>query len=646
MNKVYYIPLIMAFASAFCGILGSRMKKVCGLVATLCMFATLAISLLLFKEVWASEHGRIQVDMLFPWIVVGDLQLNISFLVDSLTSVMLLVVSFVGSLIFVYANGYMKGHERIHLFFCYFSLFACAMYILVLGDSLPLLFVGWEGVGLCSYLLIGFYREEDWCNDAGRKAFVVNRIGDFGFLLGMFILFWATGTLSISGLIDSAPLLANYPVMITLATLLLFVGATGKSAQIPLFVWLPDAMAGPTPVSALIHAATMVTAGVYMVVRMAPLFVLAPLTLNIIAIVGGATALMAGFIAITQNDIKKVLAYSTVSQLGYMFLALGCGAFSAAIFHLFTHAFFKGCLFLCAGSVIHALHHEQDMRNMGGLRKKMPWTFITFAVSGAALAGLPPLAGSISKDAIIENAFVSNHHILWIVGVITALMTAFYTFRAVFMTFFGEFRGGKKAWDHLHESPMLMTLPLMVLAAGAAVVGFLNVPAIFSKYLTGGLLPAQQFSHYLERTAHMSTALAHSSHGAHHLPVLGEAALTLLAWGLAVVGVIFAGVLYLLATKMPGGIAKSMGPIYRASLNKLCVDEFYNWLIIKNMRNAAWFAHIADVMGIDGIVNGLGSIVQWIAAKGRKLQSGQTQTYALGMFVGALIIIFIVMMSK
>ena len=629
---IYSIPVVMALSAAFCGILGARMKRATGPVAAAAMFLTLIIALVTFARVWAAPHGVLPgIESATPWIVVGDLQLHLSFYVDTLTSVMLLVVSFVGFWIFVYANGYMAGHERIHLFFSYFSLFACAMYLLVLGASLPLLFVGWEGVGLCSYLLIGFYREETWCCDAGRKAFIVNRIGDFGFLLGMFVLFWAAGTLNIQDLIEHRTAIAG---ILPLATLLLFIGATGKSAQIPLFVWLPDAMAGPTPVSALIHAATMVTAGVYMVVRMGPLFVLAPNVMLIVAGIGAATAIVAAFIALTQNDIKKVLAYSTVSQLGYMFLAAGTGAFTAAIFHLFTHAFFKGCLFLGAGSVIHAMHHEQDMRNMGGLRRKMPLTFLTFLASGAALAGLPLLSGSISKDAIIEGAFFSGHYFLWLGSVITAVLTAFYTFRAIFLTFFGRFRGADDKWSHLHESPLLMTLPLMVLAVFAILAGALNWPA-----LLGGTSP---FTQFLGRTESMELAM-HGAHAEHSHVVAWT--LTGMMWVLASCAVAFAWIVVLAVPRLRDGLAQGFGPLYRASLNKLGVDEFYDRVFVRRFYNAAWYAHVADVYGIDGVANGLGAVVQWCAARIRRVQSGQTQSYVLGMFLGAIAIILIVWLS-
>ncbi len=637
-NAVYAIPIIMALSTVFCGVLGSRAKRLCGPVATAAMGVTLVISVMLLLRTWGAEHATLRVASSVPWIAVGGLSLKLSFYVDALTSVMLMVVSFVGFWIFLYANGYMAGHARIHLFFSYFSLFACAMYILVLGDSLPLLFVGWEGVGLCSYLLIGFYREEDWCNDAGRKAFIVNRIGDFGFLLGMFILFWAAGTLDISGLIAQREALASRELfagmsVLTLATLLLFVGATGKSAQIPLYVWLPDAMAGPTPVSALIHAATMVTAGVYMVARLAPLFVLAPSTMLIVAVIGTLTAIVAGFIALTQNDIKKVLAYSTVSQLGYMFLALGTGAFTAAIFHLFTHAFFKGCLFLGAGSVIHALHHEQDMRRMGGLRRKMPITFLTFLVSGAALAGVPLLSGSISKDAIIENAFFTNNYLLWFGSVVTAVLTAFYTFRAIFMAFFGEFRGSEEKWHHVHESAAVMTLPLAVLAFFAMVAGAFNWPHL----LGGGTL----FTAYLTRTEAMHAAMDHAAH--HQAGV--EWTLTGMMWVLALGGVAFAALLYVAVKRLAESMGRNFELLYRASLNKLGVDELYDRMIVQKVLLAAWLASIFDTMGIDGVVNGLGSVVQWAARKLRALQSGQTQSYVLGMFIGAVAILIVVWFS-
>ncbi len=427
-----------------------------------------------------------------------------AFMIDPLSAVMILVVTGVGGLIHIYATGYMHDDKAFWRFFAYLNLFTAAMLTLVLGDNLLVLFVGWEGVGLCSYALIGFWYHDHANARAGNKAFIVNRVGDFGFVLGMFLLFWSLdaqghGSLTFREMVKWAPsikdsLIWGWPV-VTVATLFLFVGATGKSAQIPLHVWLPDAMAGPTPVSALIHAATMVTAGVYMTARMNVFFSMAPDTLNVIAIIGVATALLAATIALTQNDIKKVLAYSTVSQLGYMFIGVGVGGYAAAIFHLMTHAFFKACLFLGAGSVIHAMHHEQDMRKMGGLKQWMPLTFATFFISVLAIAGFPPFAGFFSKDEILWLAFTSEHgnKLVWFLALCGAGMTAFYMFRQLFMTFYGKCRADHHTQEHLHESPSVMTMPLVILAIGAVFAGLIGLP---------GVLGGSQFAHWLEPVIH------------------------------------------------------------------------------------------------------------------------------------------------
>ncbi len=477
-----WIPLIPLCAAVFNSLVGAKLGKTgAGLLACLAVGASFIIALYIFL---ALPAGGLFQDTLYTWIESGAFRVNLSFQVDALTAVMLLIITGIGSLIHLYALGYMAHDEGIARFFVYLNLFIFFMLVLVMADNLLVLFVGWEGVGLCSYLLIGFWYQDSANAIAGNKAFIVNRIGDFGFVLGILLLLTELGrqgvwTLDFQELQKNIGLLS--PRMITAIALLLFVGATGKSAQIPLFVWLPDAMAGPTPVSALIHAATMVTAGVYMTARLHFLYTLSPLTLELIAWIGAATAFLAATIALAQNDIKKVLAYSTVSQLGYMFLAVGLGAFSAAIFHVFTHAFFKACLFLGAGSVIHALGGEQDMRKMGGLKSHLPTTYRTYVIAALAISGAPLTAGFFSKDLILWQAFSHGRLALWAIGLVTAGMTAFYMFRQLFMVFHGESRAAEAGRAHLHESPPTMTLPLVVLSLGSIFAGWLGAP----EYLWG-----------------------------------------------------------------------------------------------------------------------------------------------------------------
>ncbi|HWT46327.1 MAG TPA: NADH-quinone oxidoreductase subunit L, partial [Vicinamibacterales bacterium] len=466
--------------------LGRRLPKaVTGGLACLAMLAAFAVAVMASLTANAAATHAVQ-QTVFRWIPSGDFQIPFALRVDPLATVMILVVTGIGSLIHIYSTAYMheETDSEYARYFSYLNLFAGFMLILVLGANFPVMFVGWEGVGLCSYLLIGYWFKKKTAADAGKKAFIVNRVGDFGFILGMLLLFVTFGSLDFQEVASRA---AGMPVehamgAMTIATLLLFLGATGKSAQIPLYVWLPDAMEGPTPVSALIHAATMVTAGVYMIGRNAVLFQHAPITLGVVAGIGTATALMAGTIGLVQNDIKRVLAYSTVSQLGYMFLAMGVGAYAAGVFHLYTHAFFKALLFLGSGAVIHALAGEQDMRNMGGLRKALPITFWTFLIATIAISGIPPLAGFFSKDEILFNAYSKGFHILWAIGVLTALLTATYMFRLVFLTFFGERRQEVPATAHghahgaLHDAPPAMAFALIVLAIGSIFAGFVGVP--------------------------------------------------------------------------------------------------------------------------------------------------------------------------
>ncbi|MDP9120838.1 MAG: NADH-quinone oxidoreductase subunit L, partial [Acidobacteriota bacterium] len=487
------------------GAVGRRAPK--PLVTAIALGAPLASLLVALASLWQYFQGGLYPQVVervaYAW-TTGPLAIDVAFMLDPLSAVMLFVVTFVGFLIHVYSVGYMAHEEGYRRYFAYLNLFMAAMLTLILGDNFLVTFVGWEGVGLCSYLLIGFYFDQDFPPYAGKKAFIVNRIGDFAFLVGMFALVARFGTLRYTALfprIAADPSLVTGPYVHTLGlsfasfvALCLFIGAMGKSAQIPLYVWLPDAMAGPTPVSALIHAATMVTAGVYIVVRANVLYQLAPGVSMFVAVVGALTAIFAATIGLAQTDIKKVLAYSTVSQLGYMFLAAGLGAYSAAIFHLGTHAFFKALLFLGSGSVIHAMSGEQDMRQMGGLRKRLPVTFATFLIGALAIAGIPPLAGFFSKDEILAAAAGKNHWVLYATGLLTAGLTAFYMFRAVYLTFFGKFRGTHEQEHHLHESPPVMTVPLVILAVGAVVAGWVGIPRV----LGFNLLPTGAFGRYLE----------------------------------------------------------------------------------------------------------------------------------------------------
>ena len=587
---------------------------------------------------YAGMHGETVIRPLFRWIAAGEIAIDFSLRLDALSAVMLFFVTFVGFLIHVYSVGYMhtEGARAYARYFAYLNLFMFAMLTLVLGANLVVLFVGWEGVGLCSYLLIGFYFEKDWCASAGKKAFIVNRIGDFGFLLAIFLAFKTFGTVDVAGieaLLASDP--GKFAAAATPIALLLFVGAIGKSAQLPLYVWLPDAMAGPTPVSALIHAATMVTAGVYMVARTNAIFRISPTAMLVVAAVGGLTAIFAATIGLAQNDIKKVLAYSTVSQLGYMFLGAGAGAFAAAIFHVFTHAFFKACLFLGSGSVIHACSGEQDMRKMGGLKKHMPTTYWTFVVATLALAGIPPLAGFFSKDEILAKVYgagAGNLHsfgtaylALWGLGVVGAFVTAFYMFRAVHMTFHGEFRGGHEAEHHLHESPRSMTVPLQVLAVGSVVVGFAGM----------GIFGAQHnwFEGLLHRVAPGVEVEGYpTSAGIEWL-------LIALSVGVAVGGILLATRWYFgpEAFVRPTRFAERFPRLVTTVANKYYVDEAYDRAVVKPLASVARFSWKGiDTIAIDGTLNACAFFTEIAGDLLRFLQTGNVRNYGLLVLAGAL----------
>ena len=623
---IVLLPLLGAIIN---GVGGALIQKHIGKTAnhTIAVGAVglaFVLSLMAFVQVYNLEPDqRFLLDTTLRWIDLGDLQVDIAFWVDPLSAVMILVVTGIGGLIHIYSIGYMHEDDAYWRFFTFLNLFTAAMLTLVLADNMLLLFVGWEGVGLCSYALIGFWYKEQANTSAANKAFIVNRIGDAGFTLGVFTIFWALSSMGHGSAVFrdmeahigvlNDPSVALFGVSAaTLAALFLFIGAAGKSAQIPLYVWLPDAMAGPTPVSALIHAATMVTAGVYMMCRMHFLFSLSPTALQVIATVGALTAVLAATIGLAQNDIKKVLAYSTVSQLGYMVLGVGVGAYAAAFFHVFTHAFFKACLFLGSGSVIHAMGDEQDMQKMGGLKAKMPLTYWTFLISTLALMGLPPFSGFFSKDEILWKTFSGGHQVLWLLGFLGAGMTAFYMGRQVFLVFFGENRADHHTQEHLHESPPVMTYPLVVLAVGAVVVGLLGIP-----HALGGSL---RFEQWLEpvfsATGHGAghgAAAAHDAHG-HGAPVV-EYVLMLASVGIALVGVLLSARLYYWKTLSPDVFASlGGGRLYTTIFNKYYVDELYAATFVRFSLLVSWLWSAFDRIVIDGIVDGTAKVVAGVGS--------------------------------
>ncbi len=581
----------------------------------------------------ASEGGiGPVVQSVWKWMAAGHVSVDMAFRLDPLSAMMVSFVTFVGLLIHVFSVGYMQDEEGYGRYFAYLNLFMFAMLTLILADSLVVLFIGWEGVGLCSYLLIGYYYDKDFAHAAGKKAFVTNRIGDFGMVLGIFGILALFGTTDFSFVEMAKAGAMNGTASITVyaVCLLLFLGAVGKSAQVPLYVWLPDAMAGPTPVSALIHAATMVTAGVYLVARCSAVFVLAPDALTLVAWVGAGTAVFAATIGLAQNDIKKVLAYSTVSQLGYMFLACGVGAFGVGMFHVFTHAFFKACLFLGSGSVIMAMHHEQDMRSMGGLGRKVKRTFLTMMVATVAIAGIPPLAGFFSKDQILGAAFAGGHPVLFAIGLFTAGMTAFYMFRLARMTFYGEFRGGAEAEKRVHESPATMTVPLIVLAAGSILVGFLGVPEAL-----GG---SNRFVSFLAP----SLATAHP----HHLSHATEYVLMALSVAVAAAGILLAWRWYGrkgATPEVPSAAAQAFyeksGALGRLVANRWFVDEGIEAAVLSPFRKIGTFLWRGfDSLVIDGIVNASAFLVELTGDLVRFFTTGNVRNYALSFSLGVLVL--------
>ena len=676
------IPLFPFIGFLVNASIGKRLSKTAaGAVACAAMVASFAVALTAVLQVAGlPEESRHITQTVFSWITSGAFKADFTLRVDPLSSLMILVITGIGSLIHIYSTAYMHEEPDAEFarYFSYLNLFAAFMLVLVLGSNFLVMFVGWEGVGLCSYLLIGFYYTKKSASDAGKKAFIVNRVGDFGFVLGVLLLFVTFGTIEFQEIAAKAATLhpeATFGTL-SLATLLLFLGATGKSAQIPLYVWLPDAMEGPTPVSALIHAATMVTAGVYMIGRNAVLFSLAPDTLMVVAVVGCATAFFAGTIGLVQNDIKRVLAYSTVSQLGYMFLAMGVGAYSAGIFHLYTHAFFKACLFLGSAAVIHALAGEQDIRNMGGLKDKLPITYWTFLIASIAIAGVPGLAGFFSKDEILFKTFSGGHTILWVVGILTSFMTATYMFRLVFLTFWGERRHAVVApahpeeeehaahaaghghgghghghdahghGSHLHDAPKPMAFALVVLAAGSILAGYIGLPHALggSNRLEKWLEPSLTAPHVMASAeAGAAAEPAAAEHGEGHGEEVSagtELGLMGLSSAVALAGIGLAWFFFVADPRRSESVAQSFSGLRTLLLNKYYVDEAYNGAIVQPIRvtseQVLWKG--VDAAGIDGAVNGVAESVGGLGELLRRLQTGSVRAYAASLLFGAVMV--------
>ena len=590
-------------------------KSIVGIVGTLSVAISFALTLYLF----ANATPEPLVINLFDWISIQRFDVSFGFLLDQLSLIWLLFVTGIGSLIHLYSISYMHDDEKIHSFFAYLNLFIFFMITLVIGSNLLVMFIGWEGVGLCSYLLIGFWYKNQDFNDAAKKAFIMNRIGDLGFLIGIFIVGSLFNTLDFNTLKTTITSASDVnDLWIAIAAFALFIGASGKSAQIPLYTWLPDAMAGPTPVSALIHAATMVTAGIFMITRLNFLFDMAPSVQNIIAIVGAVTALVAATIALVQNDIKKVLAYSTVSQLGLMFLALGLGAYEVAVFHVITHAFFKACLFLGSGSVIHGLHGEQDMRKMGGLKKAMPITFITMLIAALAISGIFPLAGFWSKDEILMTAFHANIA-LWVIGSITSIITAFYMFRLIYLTFFNSFRGTEEQKNHLHESPSLITLPLIILAILSFFGGIISLPghSWLNEYLSPLFSKVAQEEHSFGTTEYVLMAIA----------TIG-----------AIIGIAIAYKKYLKDNTIPSEDAEITG-VSKVLYNKYYVDEAYDAIFVKPINVLSSFFRDYVETSLSALVFGLGKVTNEIALQGKKVHNGSVGLYLFAFILGVIAII-------
>ncbi len=632
MDFIWLIPVLPLAGAAINGVLGKRLPKTAvGAIASGTVGLSFLISVRAFLMI---AGGPAIVHDYFTWIQAGPFQANFGFMLDHLSGLMTLVVTGVGFLIHVYSIGYMSEEPGYYRYFAYLNLFVFFMLTLVLANNYLLMFVGWEGVGLCSYLLIGFWFTKKSAADAGKKAFVVNRVGDFGFVLAIMLIYWTFDRIDFQSVFERLEDAAAFPVeplgtmgTFTAIGLLLFVGAAGKSAQFPLYVWLPDAMEGPTPVSALIHAATMVTAGVYMVARSAALYNHAPGALLVVAVVGTFTAIFAASIGLVQTDIKKVLAYSTVSQLGYMFLACGAGAYAAGVFHLMTHAFFKALLFLGAGSVIHGMGGMQDIRKMGGLRHHMPWTYRTFLVGTVAIAGIPPLAGFFSKDAVLWGAWngAAYGKLLWAAGVLAAFCTSFYMFRLLILTFHGNPRYTEHDVHHVHESPGSMLVPLVILAVLSLVAGFVGVPPVL-----GGGNPIE---HFLSPAGHESASEAVGTGGV-------ELVLMSVSTSAAIGGLLLAYLFYVAKPELPARLSAKAQAMYSIMLNKYYVDEVYDavivWPIVGAAREFLW--KFVDTSIIDGAVNGIGALVRGSAGGLRRMQSGYVRTYAGWILLGGVLV--------
>lgn len=622
-NLVWLVPLFPLVGFLING-LGRNVlpKGVIGFIGSLSILLSFIVSIGIFSELNASDIKSFYIP-LFDWIQTAAVKVPFAFQIDPLSSIMLLIVTGIGFLIHVYSIGYMKLDNGFGKYFSYLNLFIFFMLLLILGSNYVVMFIGWEGVGLCSYLLIGFWFTNPSYATAAKKAFVMNRIGDLGFLIAIFIIFTTFGSVEFGDVFMQAAKMESGNTTLLWITMLLFVGAIGKSAQVPLFTWLPDAMAGPTPVSALIHAATMVTGGVYMIIRSNILFTLSPVTLHLVAVIGIITAILAAAIAVSQTDIKKVLAYSTVSQLGYMFLGLGVGAYTGALFHVITHAFFKALLFLCAGSVIHAMSNEQDMRKMGGLKKKLPITFLTMLAGTLAISGIPPFSGFFSKDEILAYTYEQSP-LLWIIGVITAVLTSFYMFRMLYLTFYKNFRGTHEQEHHLHESPATMTIPLVILAVLAVFGGLIGIPEVLGghHWLSGFLAPVFEHPGLVTATA---TPLDHHT----------ELILMAVSVGGAVIAALYAYFRYVKGSHVPAVDGSSRDLLSKLSYNKFYVDEVYEFIIGKPLNAlSSFFYKIIDKMAIDGFVNGLGRATSEGSKVLRLLQSGNVGFYIFMMITG------------
>lgn len=626
------LPLVGFLIS---GLFGKWLKGFTGVISTGVVFLAFALAVLSFFQFHPMERTVPEIVTVFPWFEAGGLNVSLAYQVDQLSLYMILIITGIGSLIHLYSIGYMKDDPGFSRYFAYLNLFIFAMLNLVLAENLILLFLGWEGVGLCSYLLIGFDYHKESAANAGMKAFITNRIGDLGMLLGIALVFWYTGSVSFVQISEAIPEVPSFRYVLPLAAICFFIGAIGKSAQLPLHVWLPDAMAGPTPVSALIHAATMVTAGIFLIARLNPIFLSAPQVGHWIVIIGSVTAFFAATIGLFQNDIKKVLAYSTVSQLGYMFVAMGAGAYVAGLFHLMTHAFFKALLFLGSGSVIHALHHEQDLRNMGGLKNQMKITWITFLIGSLAISGIPPFSGFFSKDLILEKSYAYGT-LFYGLGIVTALLTAFYMFRMTYLAFYGESRVSSHKTSHLHESPLVMTIPLVILSIGAAITGFLEVPHFFF----GGVdVLTRYFAPVFLRGTEVSEMIVKQSLDAHEIGETIELSLVAVSVAVAISGIFIARTVFLTGKKIPDAEESHTG-IKRILSQKYYIDEFYrNFIVEPILLLGKFLAGYVERNFLDLMLRGTGRAAVAISLVLRRVQTGIIVDYAILIVFGTVVIL-------